>query len=143
MSGKKNQSGRKYTEADYLAAINAAIESNYVSCDEFVLITRDIPTDKKIIKQNAYENLSEEAKEMIFTVIERPDDFIEFSFNNSASYLRHKSYNHKLKREPSRSLEKRLVNLDLIRFYFSKRWNKNLRFVKKITEEITQFCECF
>lgn len=143
MSGKKNQSGKQYTEADYLAAINVTIESNYISCDEFVLITRDIPIEKRVIKKNSYENLSEEAKEIIFTVIERNDDFIEFCFNNSSSYIKHRSYNHKLKREPSRSLEKRLINLDLIRFYFCKKWNRNLRFVKSITNEISHFCECF
>lgn len=143
MSGKKNQSGKKYTEFDYLAAINVAIESNYISCDEFTLISKDISTEKKIIKKNSYEKLSEEAKEIILTVIERPDDFIEFAFDNSSSYIKYKSYNHKLKREPSKSLEKRLINLDLIKFYFCKKWKKNSRFVKLVTKEITQFCECF
>jgi hypothetical protein len=143
MSGKKDQSGKQYTEADYLAAINVALASNYVSCDEFILISKDIPVDKKVIKKNAYEKLSEEAKEIIFTVIERPDDFVEFSFNNSASYIIHKSYNHRLKREPSKSLEKRLINLGIVQYYFCKKWKKNLRQVKNICQEISQFCECF
>jgi len=143
MSGKKGCSGREYTEADYLAAIRVVIASNYVSCDEFVLISKDIPVDKKIIKRDFYKKLSEEAKEIILTVIERPDSFIEFAFNNSPSYVKFKSYNHKLKREPSKSLEKRLINLDLIEFFFCRKWNKNLRQVKKICQEITQFCNCF
>lgn len=143
MSGKKNQSGREYTEADYLAAIHVTLASNYISCDEIVLISKDIPVIKKIIKKDAYRNLSEEAKEIIFTVIERPDEFIEFAFENSASYTKFKSYNHKLQRGPSKALERRLVNLDLIWFYFCKKWDKNLRFVKKATSEIAQFCECF
>lgn len=143
MSGKKAQSGKQYTEADYLSAINVALASNYVSCNELTLISKDIPTDRKIIRKNAYENLSEEAKEIIFTVIERNDDFIEFAFNNSSSYITHRSYNHKLKRVPSRSLEKRLINLDIIQYYFCKKWGKNLRQVKNICQEISHFCECF
>lgn len=143
MPGKKNQSGKKYTEADYLAAINVTLASNYIPCDKFTLISKDIPVDRKIIKKNTYENLSEEAKEIIFTVIERNDNFIEFAFDNSASYTKHKTYNHKLKREPSKSLERRLMNLDIIQYYFCKKWNKSLRYVKRACEEITEFCECF
>lgn len=138
----KKQNNDKYLSA-VNAAIDAAIASNYVSCDDLALASNDIAQDKKIIKKNYYEKMSEDAKEIIFTIIERPDEFIEFALNNSSSYVKYKTYNHKLKREPSRSLEKRLINLDLIQYYFCKRWNKNLRFVKSITKEISTFCECF
>lgn len=141
MSGKKERSGKRYTEADYLAAINVALANNYIT--DFVLISKDVPIDKEVIKKNAYENLSDEAREIILTVVERPDDFIEFAFNNSSSYVRHRSYNHKLKRVPSKALEKRLIDIDLIRYYFCKKWGVNLRYIKKVCEEIKELCECF
>ena len=132
------------TLVDIQAALNLMSDKCMIEYDSTLNIQSEIvDTETQMVKADAYHKLSAQAIEMIDAVINRPDDLIEYCIKNSASYIKHKSYRHQLQYEPSLSLEKRLIDLNIIKAYFKEKWNIAPRKVSQVASEISEFCSCF
>jgi hypothetical protein len=116
-------------------------------------IDHPLTQEDKVIKKEAYFNLSPEAKEMIFIVTNRPISFVKFAWKYDPPYAakhflraRRKKLKKKIKYLPKSLpkkndsyLENRLTNLSVIQLFFRYRWKKNPQFVRRIVKEVASF----
>ena len=143
------------TSHDYLTTSLIADQTNFVSETDTQLIYPDISAEAKVIKKDCYNKLSEEAKEVIKVVTDRPISFLKFAWNNNPQYssiqfdkpdrrIRKKStkyFPYRLPRKNDNFLEDRLTNLNVIKLFFKYKWRKGSEFVDHVIEEITSFVE--
>ena len=86
--------------------------------DEYILTSPTISAEQKIIKMEKWENLSEEAKEVIMAIISSPDEFLEIF------------------KTPQRGI----YSKKKIKEYFNKLWHS--KFISDITiQEITNWAK--
>lgn len=127
------------------SAINALDPNNYIEYSSITLVDPRRSVEDLVIKKDLYEKLSPEAKEVVEVITKQPILFILFIRNNSKSFFKHRSHNHKLKRIYNRTptktkfsplIEKRLKDPNIIRNFFgfsNYKWSK-------VKNEIRNFC---
>jgi len=67
-----NNNSTLYTEWNILNVISASNESNYVDESEIFLIDETVNPEKDLIKKESYQNLSDEAKQVIDICLNAP-----------------------------------------------------------------------
>ena len=115
----------------------------------------NISPEAEVIKLDCYTKLSNEAKEVIDIVTNRPITFVKFAWNNDEKYALDqfvkqsrgikktpsKYYPTRLPRKQTKTLENRLTNLNIIKLFFKYKWRKSNWFVNKVIKEIGIFVE--
>ena len=152
MAGKRGR--KRLSEWDYLQVTTIADATNFIPDTEIQLLDSGSSQETKVIKKDLFDKLTEEAKEVIEIVTNRPANFVRFAVKTDPAYARY----HLPKRLGDRRLrfnrtkhfpretngnrkvrENRLRNLDIISLFFKRRWKKNHRFVEEVIEEIRIF----
>ena len=148
-----NKHKHKLTTHDYLMATKVASADSYVDPSGTLLVHPDISPEAKVIKRDCYDKLSNEAKELMHTVTNRPIAFVKFAWNNDQRFAANqlpkktrrikrtnsKDYPYRLPRKQNKTLENRLTNLDVIKLFFKYKWKKDVKFINNVIEEIVGF----
>ena len=145
------------TPQDYLQVSQIANIHNFIPETEAQtsLVHPDISPEAMVLKLDCYTKLSDEAKEVINVVTNRPITFVKFAWNNDPWFASRQlsKEERRIKKKPSTSwprrlprragklLENRLTNLAVIKLFFKYRWKKEPEFVEGVMSEISSFVE--
>jgi len=142
---------------DYLQVSQIADINNFIPEIETAtyLSYPNISPEAGVIKLDCFTKLSDEAKEVIDIVTNRPITFVKFAWNNDPWFASRQlskeerrikkkpssSWPRRLPRKAGKPLENRLTNLNVIKLFFKHRWKKGPEFVERVMSEISSFVE--
>ena len=150
--GDKDLTSQDYLQVSQIANIHNFIPETEA---ETTLVHPDISPEAVVLKLDCYTKLSDEAKEVIDIVTNRPIYFVKFAWDNdpwfaSRQFLKgvrrikkkpSSSWPRRLPRKAGKPLENRLTNLNIIKLFFKYRWKKGPEFVERVMSEISSFVE--